>query len=570
MAPPVPNSPARTQRYLGRYELIGELARGGMGTVYLARHAGEAGFQRLFAIKVMHPHLAEETEFVDMLRDEARLAARIHHPNVVAIVDIGIQDDWHYVVMDYVEGPPFGTLIKRAGSEPNLERIINVVVDTLEGIHAAHSLTDDEGEELHLVHRDVSPQNILVGADGVARITDFGIAKAETRIASTRPGTRKGKLAFMAPEQITNDELIDKRADIWAAGVVLWTGLTGRNLFKGESDAATIHAVLSKEISPPSQVGRKPPEFLDEVVMRALERDQAKRYSSALEMADALRTAAVMNGLKCSRQQVAKWVGELFGEELGLRRKAIRAVARRREEQQELTEASQITVLPALPGVTGSLTAGGNTPVSNASTGPSMSHSLTPSGSVSGTDGKISGVQLGMLQAEPNPFASSRKRASVALGVLAVIGIGAVALAIGLNSQGQPSAEEPSAAAGAVPKAAPVAAAQPREAAPVKTSPEAASSAGAAAAEQPSSEDENTDEEEKAGATKSGSRKASSRSVRRTYSRVAAPKAPAAAPAEAPAAEPPSEPNEEPAGAKPRVPVPASTPAFEKNPYLRR
>jgi serine/threonine-protein kinase len=354
MAPPIPSAASRrNQRFLGRYELIGELARGGMGTVYLARHAGEAGFQRLFAIKVMHAHLAEDGDFVDMLRDEARLAARIHHPNVVAIVDLGNQEDLHYVVMDYVEGPPFGTLIKRSGPEPNLERILTVVADTLEGIHAAHILTDEDGNDLHIVHRDVSPQNILVGVDGVARITDFGIAKAETRIASTRTGTRKRKLAFMSPEQITNDELVDKRADIWAAGVVLWTALAGKNLFRAEGDAATMHNVLTKEIPLPSTVGRKPPAFLDSVVMRALQRNPEDRYATALEMADALRMVAAKNDLQCSRQTVASWVNELFTEELALRRKAIRTAARRREEQQELNEASQINVLPAIPSMVG-------------------------------------------------------------------------------------------------------------------------------------------------------------------------------------------------------------------------
>src|SRR5579863_7198360 len=247
---PVP--PDRTGPwFLGRYELIGELARGGMGTVYLARHAGEAGFQRLFAIKALHPHLAEEKEFVDMLHDEARIAARIHHPNVVAVVDLGVQAGLHYVVMEYVEGPSFGTLFKRnRENRCPPELVIAIVVDALEGLHAAHTLTDDEGEQQHLVHRDVSPQNILVGTDGVGRITDFGIAKAETRITSTRPGTRKGKLLFMSPEQITGTTVIDRRTDIWAAGAVLWGALAGAPLFKGENDAATMHNVLTKDITP--------------------------------------------------------------------------------------------------------------------------------------------------------------------------------------------------------------------------------------------------------------------------------------------------------------------------------
>jgi len=345
--------PPPARRRLGRYELIGELARGGMGTVYLARHAGEAGFQRLFAIKVMHSHLAEEKAFVDMLHDEARISARIHHPNVVAIIDLGTQDELHYVVLDYIEGMPFGTMLKRCHEPHFVEIAITVLIDTLEGLHAAHTMTDDDGRNLQLVHRDVSPQNILVGTDGLARITDFGIAKAETRITSTQPGMRKGKLAFMSPEQIMNDDAIDLRADVWAAGVVLWTALTGKHLFRAANDAATIHGVLTKPIERPSTVGHQSPPFLDELVMRALDRDVTRRYSSAFEMSEALRTAAIANGLSCSKHKVAKWVTDTFGDELRARREAIRAAAARKLDDHENTEASRITVLSVLPSVGG-------------------------------------------------------------------------------------------------------------------------------------------------------------------------------------------------------------------------
>ena len=350
---PLPAPPDRIGPwFLGRYELIGELARGGMGTVYLARHAGEAGFQRLFAIKALHPHLAEEKEFVDMLHDEARIAARIHHPNVVAVVDLGVQAGLHYVVMEYVEGPSFGTLFKRnRESKCPPELVVAIVIDALEGLHAAHTLRDDDGEQQHLVHRDVSPQNILVGTDGVGRITDFGIAKAETRITSTRPGTRKGKLLFMSPEQITGASVIDRRTDIWAAGVVLWGALTGIPLFKGENDAATMHNVLTKDIPPPSKEGWEPPAVFDEIVLRALERDSAKRFDSAMEMADALRTAAAATGAFGVKQRVARWVVESFSTELEGRRKAIRDVAMRRAERPETAEASPVGWLAPLPSI---------------------------------------------------------------------------------------------------------------------------------------------------------------------------------------------------------------------------
>src|SRR5689334_3881475 len=219
---------SRGHRLLGRYELIGELARGGMGTVYLARNAGEGRFQRLFAIKVLHPHLASDTAFIDMLGDEAHIAARLHHPNVVPILDLGKEGDLHYVVMEYIEGPALSTLLKRSPDHRPPELVVAIVIDALEGIHAAHTLEDDEGKEIRLVHRDVSPPNILVGSDGIGRITDFGIAKAEARISSTRPGMRKGKLQYMSPEQIRDGDMVDHRTDIWAVGAVLWNALTGR------------------------------------------------------------------------------------------------------------------------------------------------------------------------------------------------------------------------------------------------------------------------------------------------------------------------------------------------------
>src|SRR5579863_10487856 len=189
-------------RMLGRYELIGTLGTGGMATVYLARTAGEAGFQRMFAVKILHPHLAKESGFISMLLDEARIAARLHHPNVVPIVDLGSQDGAHFVAMEYIEGCSLSALLKKKRDDRPARFLVPIMLDALAGLDAAHSLVDDEGEPMNLVHRDVSPQNILVSIDGTARITDFGIARAEARISATRPGQLKGKYAYMSPEQI--------------------------------------------------------------------------------------------------------------------------------------------------------------------------------------------------------------------------------------------------------------------------------------------------------------------------------------------------------------------------------
>jgi serine/threonine protein kinase len=331
---------------LGAYEIIAEIARGGMGSVYLARRAGEGGFRRLFAVKAMHPHLAEDHAFVEMLRDEARIAAQLHHQNVVPVVDIGTHDQVPYVVMEYIDGCALSALLARNKTHRPPELLSAILLDALEGLHAAHSLRDDDGNELRLVHRDVTPQNILVGVDGSGRLTDFGIAKAEARVTTTRPGVWKGKFAYMSPEQLVGDgENVDHRADIFAAGAVLWTALTGQRLFRADTDGATLHNVLHKLIVPPSTVGLTPPPAFDAVCLRALERDRDKRFQSAREMADALRKAATSIG---TRAAVAEWVTTSFPNEIESRRAAIRAAA----HDPRRSSSSSISI-PALPQLSG-------------------------------------------------------------------------------------------------------------------------------------------------------------------------------------------------------------------------
>jgi eukaryotic-like serine/threonine-protein kinase len=533
----------RWRRYLGRYELVGELARGGMGTVYLARHAGEAGFQRLFAIKVMHPHLAAETDFVDMLRDEARIAARIHHPNVVSIVDLGTLEDIHYVVMEYVEGPSFGTLLKRTGERILPAHVVAVMIDALEGLHAAHTLQNDEGAELNLVHRDISPQNILVGADGLGRITDFGVAKAETRISSTRPGVRKGKLAFMAPEQIKEGDNIDRRADIWAAGVVLWTALTGRHLFKAESDASTVLALLTKDVPPPSTEGHKPPAAFDEVVLKSLNREPAARFESALEMAEALRKVAAASGHSCSRHELAKWVGQVFGEELGLRRQAIREAAANREDSDRFSDATPIGTLPALPAMSSSP----NTlrePISNPP-------GAGGTGSYARTLVEVPGSASSSAQIDERALVarSGRSRLWIAIAALSALLVGAAALLMRSPSgqEGKPAAPPSGLAEQAsAPKADPPE--QAKESATASAEPTASpldSAAGAAPAESASAD-------KKLPRVRHGARLP----VRRPIP------AGAEAPKESPAStEPPL---------KKPAPAAGTNPSLEKNPYIRR
>ena len=283
------NSVSTSGRWHGRYELLHEIATGGMATVYLGRARGVAGFERVVAIKCCHPHLRGDEEFATMFLDEARLAARIHHPNAVSTLDVG-DEEALYLVMEYIEGDRLSGLIKAAAKKGEvipLAIAARIMVDVLSGLHAAHELTDAQGKALSIVHRDVSPQNVLVGVDGTARITDFGIAKAEARATVTRDGQVKGKMSYMAPEQLGSSN-VTRRADIYSAGVVFWESLTGRRLFRAETDVETLNMVLHGVVPKPSRVVPELPPELDAIVQKALERDPEKRYATAADFAEAL------------------------------------------------------------------------------------------------------------------------------------------------------------------------------------------------------------------------------------------------------------------------------------------
>ena len=311
--------------WFGNFQVLRRIGLGGMGTVYLARHAGETGVERLFAVKVMHDHLAENEHALSMLHDEARLAAYLHHPNVVEIFNLERAHGRYHLVMEYVEGSTLSQLLKRHPTHRPPSKILAIILDACYGLHAVHNATNVVGERLQLVHRDVSTDNILVGIDGSARIADFGIAKATSRTTNTQPGVRKGKYAFMSPEVIMG-EPIDHRADLFSLGVVMYNALTGTRLFSGPSDPATLHNVINEPVPRPSRVGLKPPAELDAVAMKALERDPNKRFQTAADMIRELQSAALAYGIHHSRLDVGLWVSDTFAEELLARREAVRHI----------------------------------------------------------------------------------------------------------------------------------------------------------------------------------------------------------------------------------------------------
>jgi serine/threonine protein kinase len=305
-----------------------------MATVFLGRISGAGGFQRFVGIKRLHPHLAREPEFIEMFLDEARLAARIHHPNVVPILEIGTSDQGYYIVMEYVEGDTLANLITRSvqgGHNVPVPIATRIVVDVLSGLHAAHELSDDDGKPLGIVHRDVSPQNILIGMDGSARLTDFGVARATSRLSTTRTGQLKGKLAYMAPEQARGTKDIDRRADIFAAGVVLWEALEGRRLFKGDGEADTLNKVLNETIPPLRSAEPSIPHELEPVIERALDRERVRRFPTAAAFADALEAVAHEVGEVATHKDVAAYLDEVLGAEILKQRETIRALIARSE-----------------------------------------------------------------------------------------------------------------------------------------------------------------------------------------------------------------------------------------------
>ncbi len=312
-----------------RYELLVKVASGGMATVYVGRLAGAAGFWRLVAIKRAHPHLLDDAAGVRMLVTEARLASKIHHPNVVSVQDVEELEGELLLVMDYVEGASLSALIARAEDQKTtipLKVVLRILLDAAAGLHAAHALADDNGHSLGLVHRDVSPHNVLIGIDGVARLADFGIAKVSqtgSSGAGTATGALKGKVAYMAPEYVEAGE-IDARGDVFALGVVAWEAITRRRLFRGANDIETLQMVYVADVSPPSVVAPWVTPKLDAVVLKALARVPEDRYATANDFAEALEAVARAESLLATPAEVTATVRELVGPILASRRALVR------------------------------------------------------------------------------------------------------------------------------------------------------------------------------------------------------------------------------------------------------
>ena len=296
-----------------------------MARVWAARLTGQRGFQKLLAIKTILPHLAEEQEFERMFLDEARIASGVHHPNVCEIYELGEEKRQLYLAMEWVSGDSFSRVMrvdgKTTASDPRV--VARVVADACAGVHAAHELRDETGRSLEVVHRDLSPHNILVSNDGVSKVADFGVAKAMGQLhEATSAGQLKGKIAYMAPEQVTGG-VVDRRSDVFSLGCVIYEATTGQRPFRGDGDHQVMHAILKGEVQPPSTFMRGYPPDLERIMMRALSPQPILRFPSAERMRFALEEY-LTKGMLVTQANVAQLVKQRIGEHLERRRERIR------------------------------------------------------------------------------------------------------------------------------------------------------------------------------------------------------------------------------------------------------
>ncbi|HEY1960498.1 MAG TPA: serine/threonine-protein kinase [Polyangiaceae bacterium] len=329
-------------RQIGRYEIVGHLASGGMAEVFLARLLGPSGFERPVVVKRILPHLARTKEFVDMFVDEARIVAGIHHPNVVAVSELGREGGDLFLVLEYLEGESASGLMRRLTSraellEPRLAA--HIVAEACAGLHAAHELADADGVKQNLVHRDMTPHNLFITYDGAVKVLDFGIAKVADRMSRTEAGQVKGKFEYMSPEQCLGKPL-DRRSDIFALGIVLYEMSTGHRLFKRPTQLMTLKSITEEAIKPPSALRAGYPKELETICMTALNRSPEERYATAAEMRRAL--LAAMRALEPPNAPMPE-------EELAARMNA--SFADRIETKTELLRrvraGSKVTELPA-------------------------------------------------------------------------------------------------------------------------------------------------------------------------------------------------------------------------------
>src|SRR5215813_10632814 len=266
---------AAEAQHFGKYSLVARLATGGMAEIFLARLVGAAGFEKLVCIKRILPHLARDKQFVAMFLDEARIAARISHPNVCQVFELGEIEGSYFLAMEYLEGVPLACFRRRDyyGDAPDPRLVAGIAIQACEGLHHAHQLKNTDGSVMEVVHRDISPQNLFVTVDGVVKVLDFGIAKIQDASVRTTTGAVKGTYAYMAPEQLRGERL-DRRTDVFAMGIVMWETLAQKHLFRRETDFLTFQAITTDPIPHICELRPEIPPSLGEAIMTAMSRNR--------------------------------------------------------------------------------------------------------------------------------------------------------------------------------------------------------------------------------------------------------------------------------------------------------
>src|SRR5438067_12521233 len=302
----------------GKYYLLERINVGGMAEVFRAKAFGVEGFERLVAVKRILPNIAEDKEFIRMFIDEAKLSVQLNHANIAQIFDLGVVDGSYYIALEHVHGRDLRAMFDRCrqlGEPMPTSQACFVVMKVCEGLDYAHNKRDAGGREIGLVHRDVSPQNVLVSFEGEVKLIDFGIAKAAGKGSKTQAGILKGKFGYMSPEQVRGNP-IDRRSDVFSCGIVLYELLTGERLFVGESDFSTLEKVRNVEILPPSTYNRRIPDELERIVLKALAKDPEERYQNAIDLHDELQAFVYTAGEFYSRKDLAGWMKKTFGREI--------------------------------------------------------------------------------------------------------------------------------------------------------------------------------------------------------------------------------------------------------------
>jgi serine/threonine protein kinase len=415
---------------LGRYELLLPIAKGGMASVWAARLRGTRGFQKMVAIKTMLPGLVDDPHFERMFLDEASWASQVRHPHVIEIMDLGEVDRILYLVMEWVDGEPLNIIMKYAATRGGIPLAIavSIAAQACRGLHAAHELRDENGTLVGLVHRDVSPQNVLLTYEGVVKVVDFGVAKATSRVShETEAGQLKGKIAYMSPEQLRG-ERIDRRTDVFAVGILLYMMTTGTHPFRGDDQAATIRRISSDDlVTPPSTIVPGYPAGLEAVVMQALAKDASKRYPTANDMLIGLTRALPPSMRPSTDEEVADFLRALLPDRLEKRKAAIKGALEAADRREAGKSAPPRVANP-------------DSPSDEAPTvleGLVSSREMTPS-----TEGQTSlpGATTREALALPRGSQSAPRRSalSVALSAALVVAVGAI-VALLLSRRVQPA-----------------------------------------------------------------------------------------------------------------------------------